>query len=135
MKNLIATTALLLASQFACAADLLIEVTDVKSAEGKVMVALFDAQGFLKRPVKAASAPAVQGTNKVVLTDVPEGEYAFAVYHDANDNGKMDKNMIGIPTEDYGFSNNALGKMGPPSFDSARFALTAAGATARVSLK
>jgi uncharacterized protein (DUF2141 family) len=40
-----------------------------------------------------------------------------------------------MPTEDYAFSNNAVGQMGPPSYDSARFAIPAAGATVRVSLK
>ncbi len=47
----------------------------------------------------------------------------------------MDKNLLGIPTEDYAFSNNALGKMGPPSFESAKLAIPAAGATVRVTLK
>lgn len=134
MKALIAT-ALLLASQCATAGELVIEINDVKSSDGTVMVALFDAQNFLKRPVRATGARAQPGTTRVVLADVPEGEYALAIYHDANENGKMDKNLIGIPTEDYAFSNNALGKMGPPSFDSARFAVTAASTTARVSLK
>ena len=71
----------------------------------------------------------------VVFKDLPEGEYAFAVYHDANANGKMDKNLIGMPTEDFAFSNNAMGKMGPPDYASAKFAMPAAGATVRVSLK
>ncbi len=42
---------------------------------------------------------------------------------------------MGIPTEDYAFSNNAMGKMGPPSYDDAKFTLPAAGASVRVSLK
>jgi len=67
--------------------------------------------------------------------DLPEGEYAIAVYHDANGNGKMDSNLMGIPTEDYAFSNNAVGKMGPPSYDQAKFALPAAGSTVRLTLK
>ena len=69
-----------------------------------------------------------------MLRDLPAGDYAFAVFHDANSNGKLDKNMLGMPTEDYAFSNNALGKMGPPSFEQARISLPAAGATVRVTL-
>ena len=134
MKTILAT-ALLLASQLSAAADLTIQIDDVRSADGTLMVALFQAGGFLKQPVMSSAARAVQGGNIVVLKDVPAGEYAFAIYHDANGNGKMDKNLIGIPTEDYAFSNNALGKMGPPSYDSARFTVFASGATARVSLK
>lgn len=134
MKTILAT-ALLLVSQLSAAADLTIQIDDVRSADGKLMVALYQADGFLKQPVMATGARAVQGGNIVVIKDVPAGDYAFAIYHDANDNGKMDKNLVGIPTEDYAFSNNALGKMGPPSYDSARFTVSASGATARVSLK
>jgi uncharacterized protein (DUF2141 family) len=100
------------------------------------MIAVYNSEGsFLKQPAKANGAPASTTGNTVVFKDLPEGDYAFAVYHDANGNGKMDKNVIGIPTEDYAFSNNALGKMGPPSFEKAKFAIPAAGATVRVSLK
>lgn len=134
MKNLIAAIALL-STQLCSAADLTVQIDDVKSTEGMLMVALYDAKSFLKKPVKAARAAAVAGGTTVVFKDLPEGEYAFALFHDANGNGRMDKNPIGIPTEDYAFSNNALGTMGPPSFESARFAVTAAGSTTRVSLK
>ena len=97
---------------------------------------MFNSEGsFLKSPSKAGATPAVQNGARIVFKDLPEGEYAFAVYHDANANGKMDKNLLGIPTEDYAFSNNALGKMGPPSYASAKFALPATGADLRVSLK
>ena len=139
MNKLIKTAAgvaALLAMNLAGAADLVIHVDDVKAASGTVMVAVFNSEGsFLKSPAKAGGTPAVQNGATVVFKDLPEGEYAFAVYHDANANGKMDKNLLGIPTEDYAFSNNALGKMGPPSYASAKFALPAAGADLRVSLK
>ena len=134
--NTAAGAAALLAMNLAGAADLVIHVDDVKAASGTVMVAVFNSEGsFLKSPAKAGATPAVQSGARVVFKDLPEGEYAFAVYHDANANGKMDKNLLGIPTEDYAFSNNALGKMGPPSYASAKFALPAAGADLRVSLK
>jgi uncharacterized protein (DUF2141 family) len=139
MNKLINTTAAaatFFAMNLAGAADLTIHIDDVKTASGNLMVAVFNSEGtFLKAPAKASGAPAVQTGASVVIQDLPEGEYAFAVYHDANGNGKMDKNLLGIPTEDYAFSNNALGKMGPPSFASAKFALPAAGANVRVSLK
>ncbi|SHH00035.1 DUF2141 domain-containing protein [Massilia sp. CF038] len=120
----------------ATAADLTIQVDDVKNADGVLMVAIFNSEGsFLKQPVKGAGARAVAGTSTIALTGLPEGEIAFAIYHDANSNGQMDKNPMGIPTEDYAFSNNAMGKMGPPKYEAAKFLLPAAGATVRVSLK
>jgi len=44
---------------------------------------------------------------------------AFAAYHDENENGELDRNVIGIPKERYGYSNNARGLTGPPSFEEA----------------
>ena len=128
--------AALLTMNLATAADLTIVVDDVKSADGMLMVALYDSAGaFLKTPVNATGTRAATSDNKVVFKNLPEGVYAFAVYHDANSNGKMDRNLVGIPTEDYAFSNNAMGKMGPPAYDEAKFTLPAAGATVRVTVK
>lgn len=135
IKSALYATAALAMNQ-AGAADLTIAIDDVKAAAGTVMVAVYDSQGaFLRVPAKAASAAAALSATTVIIKDLPEGEYAFAVFHDANSNGKMDRNVLGIPTEDYAFSNNALGKMGPPSYASAKFALPAAGASVRVTLK
>jgi uncharacterized protein (DUF2141 family) len=125
-----------LTTELASAADLTINVSDIKSASGTVNVAVFNtAQGFLKEPLTFTAAPAVQGTTTLTFKDLPSGDYAFAVYHDANANGKMDSNLVGMPTEDYAFSNNAMGKMGPPTFDAARFSLPAAGAALTVSVR
>ena len=134
LTSLILSSAILLAAGQAGAADLAIRIDDVKAAGGQLMVALYNsAASFLKTPVTSLGVPASQNT--VVLKDLPAGDYAFAVYHDVNSNGKMDTNLLGIPTEDYAFSNNALGKMGPPNYQMARFTLPAAGATVRVSLR
>lgn len=125
-----------LSAHQASAADLTIVVDDVKATKGNVMVALFgSSESFLKKPENATGALAAAGVTTVVFKDLPEGEYAFAVYHDANMNGKMDRNPMGMPTEDYAFSNNAMGKMGPPLFDDAKFALPAAGVTVHVTFK
>ena len=52
-----------------------------------------------------------------------EGIYAISLFIDSNDNKKLDKNLIGIPTEQYGFSNNTMGFFGKPSFKNASFGL------------
>ena len=129
-------TAAILSANLASAAELTIHVDDMKATGGTIMVAVYGSEGtFLKKPDSATGAPAAPGATTVVFKDLPEGTYAFAIFHDANSNGKMDKNLVGIPTEDYAFSNNAMGKMGPPSFADAKFVLPAAGAAVRVSLK
>ena len=136
LLNTVLCTAALFTATCAGAATLTIEVSDLKVAGGNVMVAVYDSSGqFLKKPAVAGSAPAELTGNVVRFLDLPEGEYAIAVYHDANSNGKMDSNLMGIPTEDYAFSNNAVGKMGPPAYEQAKFVLPAAGATVRLTLK
>ncbi|MDM5179512.1 DUF2141 domain-containing protein [Massilia sp. DJPM01] len=139
MRHLLATafcTAALLTASLAGAADLTIRIDDVRSDDGTVMVALYNsAGGFLKTSVGSAGAKAAKGSTTVIVKDLAAGPYAFAIYHDANGNGKMDANMMGMPTEDYAFSNNALGRMGPPKFDDAMFTIPAAGLNATVSLK
>ena len=53
--------------------------------------------------------------------NLPEGIYAIALFVDANKNLKIDKNFLGIPKEQFGFSNNAMGKLSAPSFEQAKF--------------
>ncbi|MRW83000.1 DUF2141 domain-containing protein [Pseudoduganella sp. FT26W] len=120
----------------ATAADLTIHIDGVASAEGDIKVAIYNsADTFLGKPLRGVAAPARAGAVELKVTDLPTGEYAFAVYHDANGNGEMDRNMVGLPTEDYAFSNNALGKRGAPRFEDARIVLPESGATATVNLR
>jgi uncharacterized protein (DUF2141 family) len=55
--------------------------------------------------------------------EIPAGTYVIGYYIDANENEKLDTNFIGIPKEQFGFSNNARGTFGPPNFESASFTL------------
>jgi uncharacterized protein (DUF2141 family) len=125
-----------LATSQAGAADLTIEVRDVKTDKGPLMVALYDSAGtFLKQPSSVLAAPASGATVSMVFKDVAPGDYAFAAFQDANRNGVLDKNPLGLPTEEYAISNNAMGHMGPPAFDAAKVALPAAGASTSITLR
>lgn len=107
--------------------NLTVSVKNVKSTDGKVSVAVYDnAAGFLKfdKVFKAASAPAEKGQTKVTIKDLPKGTYALAVFHDVNDNDKLDTNMLGIPKEPLGFSKGKLKTFGPPSYEECSFELT-----------
>jgi uncharacterized protein (DUF2141 family) len=53
--------------------------------------------------------------------DIPPGTYAIVVIHDENMNGKLDTNVLGIPTEGYGFSRDAKAPLGVPTFSAASF--------------
>ena len=61
----------------------------------------------------------------MVIEDLNPGNYAFRYFHDKNENDEMETNWMGLPTEGFGFSNNAKGLFGPPSFDKWVFELNA----------
>lgn len=63
----------------------------------------------------------VDKTNQTVSLMLPQGKFAISAFHDANGNKKLDKNIMGLPTEKYGFSNDARGTFGPPSLASQLF--------------
>ena len=133
MNRLALLLALLSSAAASHAADLSIKVDGARGDGGAVRVALFDsADRFLKRPLQVASA-AVGAT--LEFKGLAAGQYAVSVYHDANENGKLDQNMMGIPVEATGFSNDALGNMGPPTFEAARIDLPAEGKAIHVTLR
>jgi uncharacterized protein (DUF2141 family) len=124
------------AAQVTHAADLVVHVDNVKSASGQVMVALYDnADAFLKHPTRAEKAKADKAGTTLVFHDVAPGDYGLAVFQDINDNGRMDRNLMGIPTEPIAFSNNAQGRMGPPDFAAVKLAVPAAGLDTSVTLR
>ena len=73
---------------------------------------------------KDINQPAQQGTVKFVVTGVPAGTYAISSCHDSNKNGKLDKNFVGKPTEQWGMSNNPHATLHAPAFASAKFDVT-----------
>lgn len=133
------TLALLGALAYASAAfanDLTVEIQGVTEAKGSVYVALYDkADTWMKKPVKAQGAVAIGGKTTVVFKDLPEGEYAFSVFHDIDGDKKMARNAMGMPTEPWGFSRDAMGMFGPPSFEEAKVKVPAGGATTVMTLK
>jgi len=136
MNRLALLLALLSGAAASHAADLSIKVDGARGDGGAIRVALFDsADSFLKRPLQIASAPVSEGGATLALKDLAAGQYAIAVYHDANDDGRLDQNMMGIPIEANGFSNDALGHMGPPTFEAARIDLPPDGSAIRVTLR
>ena len=103
--------------------------TDVPSEAGQVLVSLHDSAADYASEVSAfriARVPIVAGQAVVAFDALPHGDYAIKIFHDANGNEKLDTNFMGVPTEAYGFSNDARGRFGPPSFEAARFRLEAA---------
>lgn len=69
------------------------------------------------KTIASAYINSKQGYGAIAFGMLAPGKYAVRFYHDENGNQKMDTNLMGIPTEGYGFSNNKTGVMGtPPPF-------------------
>ena len=90
-----------------------------------------DAAGFeetveneSEEPSCITSAGEIELQNFEINGMLPHGEYAISLFVDSNGNKKIDKNFFGITKEQYGFSNNVMGRMSAPSFDQAKFMVT-----------
>ena len=124
-------------ANIAVGSDLSIRINGVKNASGALRIALHDgAKGFpFKRtPVAVREVQAQPGSVTVVFDGLEAGNYAISLFHDENGNKALDTNLVGLPTEGYGFSNNARGTLGAPKFRAAGFALGATSATINVTV-
>ena len=104
--------------------NITVTVEDITKDRGTMVIALFDNKDdFNVVPVKYFREPVKEEkTITVVFTDIPYKEYAISVYQDLDDNGELNKNFLGIPTEPYGFSNNPKILTGP-SYEKSTFML------------
>ncbi len=127
----------LLAGSSVFAADLTVTITDIRSAKGSLGLSVVDSAAAWNDQAKAVARQRqpVQGAEVVFrFADLPPGDYAVSVMHDENDNGKLDANFMGMPTEGYGFSNNPQ-TLRKPTFEQARFPLEAGGSAINVRLR
>ncbi len=105
------------------AADLTVTITDIRAQKGSIGVALFNSESAWKEQGKPFAGQRIAATGDEVIVrfaDLPPGTYAVQVMHDENDNGKLDTNLLGIPSEGFGFSGNSTA-MRRAHFDEARF--------------
>ena len=104
--------------------SLTVNIEGFSSNDGKVLIAVYnEKREFLKKRFKGAMSKITDKKAMYVFEGIPKGEYAVSIFHDKNDNNKMDTNFFGIPKEDYGCSNDATGFMGPPKYEDAKFML------------
>lgn len=119
--------------------EVVVYVSNIKNSKGNIKAALF--QGIesyeSKKATPVAKNRAFIQNGKTVITfkDIPYGEYTLKVFHDENDDVKVNTNWIGIPTEGFGISNNAIGAFGPQSYDKAKFNLNQSSVNQYISLK
>jgi uncharacterized protein (DUF2141 family) len=104
--------------------NLTVAVSGLKSNTGLVKVGLYNSEGtFLNTTYKSITSAIKNNGATVTFVGIPKGDYGISAYQDENSNGKLDKNMMGIPSEDFACSNNAKGFMGPPEYVDAKFSI------------
>ena len=127
---------LLLVAPIARAASLDVLVQGVRNGKGDVRVAVCTQTTFLAdHCAHAAHVPAHPGDVLVRIDGVPPGVYAVQAFHDEDGNGEVTRNLLGLPTEGLGFSNDAAFKFGPPSWTDARFRLGEQGGRIKLRLR
>ncbi|MBL4908575.1 MAG: DUF2141 domain-containing protein [Alteromonadaceae bacterium] len=117
-------SSVLLITNHANAAELIVSVNKINTIKGHIMLGLYDDETSYKQgnPVHSARVKVNKSQEKIIFTELPDGEYAIKLFQDENDNNKMDMNMMGIPKESYGFSNNG-GRFGQPDYKEAKFSV------------
>lgn len=123
LRAAILTCAVLLSAP-AWALDLTVTVEGIDPARGTLMLGLFDRADLFARAPDTQDQAVVglrvgRGGERVSVTlnGLPPGRYAAAAFQDGNGNGRLDTNLLGLPTESYGFS--APPGIGRPSFEAA----------------
>ena len=103
-----------------------IHISGISKIKGSLFIAIFRATDdfpVFGKQFKGIVKEVEGKSQNYTFDDLPEGEYALAIYQDENRNKILDKNLLGIPTEIYGFSNNARRSFSAPSFQEAKFKL------------
>lgn len=106
---------------------LTVKLENLSSEKGLIQYLLFPSEnGFPDKEelsLKKGSILIIETSGELVFKNLPAGTYAISLFHDENSNGKLDLNFVGIPKEDFGFSNNPKIYFGPPSFQKSSFVL------------
>jgi len=119
-------------------ARLVVNVVDVRNRDGQLVFGVFAApRGFPTDSRRAVNwqVRATRDGSARFEAQLPPGDYAASVLHDENANNKMDQNLIGVPKEGYGVTNNPKPRFRAASFKEAVFTLPPEGTEVTISLQ
>lgn len=105
--------------------ELALTFSNIQQAQGSIYIALYDNEAAFLNPEKMRDKRVVAirntGNLNISFPNLAEGDYAISCFHDLNDNGKLDTNVFGVPSEPFGFSNNARPNFRAPNWAEAMF--------------
>ena len=120
-------TALMLGLAFtmnaATAETVTFKINQVNSDNGMILVQIFDSEENYKanKAITAQQTKAQIGTVTITFNNLEPGEYAIRYFHDENSDGELETNLFGMPTEGFGYSNNAKANFGPAKYADMKF--------------
>ena len=125
----------MIATPIALASDLTVNVESIARTQGTIVLGLFDEATYNGDGAVDGANLKVEGNDVTVTFEGLEpGEYAVKLYHDVNDDGEMNTNPFGMPTEPFAFSNDAKGRFGPAKWNAAKFTVGADGTVHTIKL-
>lgn len=102
-----------------------LSISAIKKQKGEILIAVFNkADGFpfdTQKAYQLLKGTPVDGKLNLQVSSLPKGRYAIALFHDANGDGTLNVNFMGIPKEGYGVSNNAYNTFSAPKYNDASF--------------
>ncbi|MEM9570083.1 MAG: DUF2141 domain-containing protein [Pseudomonadota bacterium] len=130
-----ALAASMMVTPLASAANLTVNVENIAQAKGTITLGLFDEATYNGDGAVNGASLKVEGASVTAeFEGLEPGEYAVRLYHDLNDDGEMNTNPFGMPTEPYAFSNDAKGRFGPAKWEAAKFVVEADGTTHTITM-
>lgn len=127
-RQALAAALLTLSTGASTAAELVVRITGLAEPLGEVRCSLFAGANGFPMDTSGARVASLAADAKGVtcrFANVAEGSYAVAIGHDLNGNKRVDTNFVGMPTEQWGVSNNARPSLRAPRFDEAVFKVAA----------
>ena len=94
------------------------EINNLESNKGPIYIRILDEN---ENPVIVGKSPVINYSSEISFDSISAGKYAIQFFHDENENQKMDFNLIGIPKEKFGSSNDVKPILGPPKFEKMLF--------------
>ena len=94
------------------------EINNLESNKGPIYIRILDEN---ENPVIVGTSPVINYSSEISFDSIFPGKYAIQFFHDENKNQKMDFNLIGIPKEKFGSSNDVKQILGPPKFEKMLF--------------
>lgn len=122
MKTMIIFFAVAFSTVFSFAQSLTLDVRGIENVKGYLYIGIYNTKdSFMKQPVAGFRVEVKRNEMSIPCKGLPVGTYAISIFQDENENGVLDTGSFGRPLEKFGFSNDAEGVMGAPSYEKCCF--------------